>query len=264
MTNKREQTIYNMRLSIQVRLDGLSFFTQDLDSKDILAFETIPFDRKVDAAGLLPQIETVFDTNKHLQHSFNEIDVIYVNALFTLVPKVLFKEDALTDYLKFNTKILKTDFVTYDKLESQELMNVYIPYANVNNYFFEKFGSFRFYHAITQLVEKIGAQGAVSPDGCLYVNLHDTSFELVIIQNKKLQLANVFDYITKEDFIYYILFTIEQLELDPEKLEVKLSGAINKDDERYSFLYKYIRNVSITTPESNILGAEGYLLSTLL
>ncbi|RMB60616.1 DUF3822 family protein [Dokdonia sinensis] len=264
MTNKQEQTTYNRSLSIQVRLDGLSFFTQNLDSNEILAAETMPFTHKVDAAGLLPKIQSIFEKHKALQHSFKEVNVIYVNALFTLVPRALFKESALTDYLKFNTKILKTDFVTYDEIANQELMNVYIPYANVNNFFFEKFGSFRFYHAISKLIEKIGNQGAINPEGCLHINIHSTSFELVIIQNKKLKLANVFNYITKEDFIYYILFTIEQLELDPEKLEVKISGAIDKNDKRYTFLYKYIRNISISTPEHKKLGPEGLLLSTLL
>ena len=60
-----------------------------------------------------------------------------------------------------------------------------------------------------------------------------------------MQLFNSFDYKTPEDFIYYILFTAEQLMLNPEYFKLEVLGAINEDDEYYKIVYKYVRNISL-------------------
>ena len=75
-----------------------------------------------------------------MNENFNKIQVIHDNEVQTLVPSALFEEANLSDYLKFNAKIFKNDFITYDAITNQEIMSVYVPYVNVNNYIFEKFG----------------------------------------------------------------------------------------------------------------------------
>jgi hypothetical protein len=48
------------------------------------------------------------------------------------------------------------------------------------------------------------------------VHFSEGHFEIIVIQNQKLLLFNSFDYQTPEDFIYYVLFTAEQLSLNPK------------------------------------------------
>ena len=60
----------------------------------------------------------------------------------------------------------------------------------------------------------------------MFVHVSDSHFEIIILQNQKLQLFNTFDYKTPEDFIYYILFTAEQLHLNPEHFKLELLGKI--------------------------------------
>ena len=67
------------------------------------------------------------------------------------------------------------------------------------------------------------------------------------MKNKKLLLFNVFEYHSKEDFIYYVLFVFEQLNLDVETTPIKLSGQIEKDDDIYSILYTYVRHIGFIT-----------------
>jgi hypothetical protein len=56
---------------------------------------------------------------------------------------------------------------------------------------------------------------------------------------------NSFDYQTKEDFIYYLLFTTEQLNLNPEYIKLQLLGDISEESEWFEMAYTYIRNVSL-------------------
>ena len=45
-------------------------------------------------------------------------------------------------------------------------------------------------------------------------------------------------------FIYYILFTYEQLELDPNEVALNLTGNIEEDSELYKIAYTYIKDIS--------------------
>ena len=62
----------------------------------------------------------------------------------------------------------------------------------------------------------------------MYINIAETYFDLVVTKKNALQLYNRFEYQTKEDFIYYVLFVSEQLGLNTEEFECVLMGAIKK------------------------------------
>ena len=73
--------------------------------------------------------------------------------------------------------------------------------------------------------------------------------ELIYFVKNKLVFYNRFDFNTKEDLIYYLLFIIDQLKLNPEETPVVITGDISKDDDNYMIIYKYIRNVSVFNSE---------------
>src|SRR5690606_19117788 len=77
----------------------------------------------------------------------------------------------------------------------------------------------------------------------MYVHVDYKNFEIIVIENGKLLLYNTFEFNTKEDFIYYILFTAEQLKINPETLHLIFIGNINKEDAFYNMAYKYIRHI---------------------
>jgi hypothetical protein len=75
--------------------------------------------------------------------------------------------------------------------------------------------------------------------------------ELTYFLKNKLMFYNRFDFATKEDVIYYLLFTIDQLKLNPEEIPVVITGNISEDNDNYKIIYKYVRNVSIFNSEIN-------------
>ncbi|WP_290699257.1 DUF3822 family protein [Lacinutrix sp.] len=238
-------------LSIQISLNGLSFYI--LNTQDNLAdkIEHVTFAKKVTPFELLDAVKHAFNTEEWLKGNFDTVLVIHINELATLVPKPLFNEDAIADYLKLNSKILKTDFITFDDISVNDTVNVYVPYVNVNNYIYERFGDFTYKHYSTVLIEAILAQEKHVNENKLYIHVNNTHFEIIVTNNGTLALYNTFEYQTAEDFIYYVLFTAEQLNLNPEVIETVLLGAISKDDALYNILYKYIRHISFGSRKDN-------------
>jgi len=123
--------------------------------------------------------------------------------------------------------------------------NVYIPYVNMNNFFIDQYGSFEYKHANSILVSKLLDVSKNNEERKMFVHVSESHFELMVIQNQKLHLYNSFEYKTPEDFIYYLLFTAEQLHLNPENFKLELLGTITESDAFYQMAYTYIRNVSL-------------------
>lgn len=241
----------NLVLSIQAGLSGLSFFVLDRFSEIIVDVIVENFSKQQTPDQLLKAVKTVFDRNDSLQQSFSKVQIIHDNEMQTLVPSALFEEAHLSDYLKYNTKIFKTDFITYDVIQNKDAMLVYIPFVNINNYIFERFGSFEYKHSATVLIDKILQLEKNNNQKKLYINIQQTHFELIALDGNSFQLFNRFEYKTREDFIYYILFTAEQLDFNPENFKCILMGAVEDNDELFSIAYKYIRHVSLL-PISNM------------
>lgn len=242
--NNKIQNLTNQELSIQISLNGLSFCILNSAIHTITTIHRSVFDKKLTPYELLDRLKHLFNTEDLLASSFDKVNVIHVNELSTLVPKPLFQEEAIADYLKLNAKILKTDLVTFDHLEINDCVNVYVPYVNINNYLYDKFGSFNYKHYSTVLIEQLLKFEKHAKGPKLYVHVAKHHFEIVSIENGSLLLYNSFEYNTAEDFIYYILFTIEQLELNPEHVPLVLLGAVTEGDHLYNMAYTYIRNLS--------------------
>lgn len=233
----------NNILSVQVSLNGLSFCILDSLENNIVFLKETSFDRKLNPIEVEQKLHEEFENNLLLQQTFKKVNLIHHNDINCFVPKALYNENNLIDYLKFNNKIFESDFIATDELVAQDITSVYVPFVNINNYFFELFGSFEYQHANTLLVKQILSQ-STDLTTKIYCNVNKSCFELIYIKNGKLNLFNSFEYTTPEDFIYYILFTIEQLQLSTETIDLILLGAVGVDDELYSIAYEYIRNVS--------------------
>ncbi|AUP77215.1 DUF3822 family protein [Flavivirga eckloniae] len=249
--NKNINILTNTELSIQISLSGLSFCILQKDTNTISFLKSFDFDKKLNPLEILDYLKNTFNTETALQKSFANICVIHDNELSTLVPKPLFEEDCIADYLKFNSKILKSDFIAHDDIVLNDSVNVYVPYININNFIYEKYGAFTFKHLSTILIEEILNIEKNSHTPKVYLNVSKNNFEIIITEKGKLLLYNTFEYNTKEDFIYYLLFTVEQLKLNPETLNLIFIGDTHKDDDLYKIAYKYIRNISFGTRNDN-------------
>jgi hypothetical protein len=119
----------------------------------------------------------------------------------------------------------------------------------MNNFFIDKFGTFDYKHANSILITKLLDASKNGEDKKMTVHFNQGHFEIIVIQNKKLLLFNSFEYLTPEDFIYYVLFTAEQLNLNPENFLLELIGTIDQDSDYYKIAYKYIRNISLIDVE---------------
>ena len=85
----------------------------------------------------------------------------------------------------------------------------------------------------------------------LFVNTGHAHIDILQIKDKKLDYYNTFRYNTAEDFMYYLVFVVEQLNLNPESVQLMLLGEIEKHSPLSDLMHKYIRNIQFLERNSD-------------
>ncbi|MDA1019527.1 MAG: DUF3822 family protein [Bacteroidetes bacterium] len=246
MTQSQEIRIEpSTKLSIKISLYGFDLVLRnDLDNS-INDYQKLYFNKKVIAENLVTELDSFLNKSKIDFSNVINVKLIISNKLSCLVPKELFDEELSLDYLKFSSKLIKNDFASNDFIEELDIHNVYLPFVNVNNYLIERFGSFEYYHYSTMLLKKTLKKTISNSKTMLFANIDQESFQLIIFKNKKLLYYNNFEYQTKEDILYFLLFAIEQNKEIKSETKLNLTGFFSEKDKIFSYLSKFIKNIII-------------------
>ena len=235
-------------LIIQISGPAFTYCILEPHSNTILALEDF------DIPGSLQSKDNLFSYLEKLPahliasdniNTFKSIRVVVENMPATLVPGPLLDEEQLHTYLDFNLSFKKDDHIQADKLNNMGGSCIFaLPeelHQALNTYFIHP----QIFHHNSSLIEGLLIRFKnMNLDNKIFVNVRRNFQDIIIFRDGKLRFFNTFEYMTQEDFLYFLLFVSDQLDLNPEQFELILSGRITERSEIYNFLYKYIRNIS--------------------
>ena len=95
-------------------------------------------------------------------------------------------------------------------------------------------------------------QTTTNSEKTMFVDVWERQISVVVLENKKVLFSNSFTFTSKEDFIYYLLFTAEQLGLNTNEFPLFFTGDILEETEIYKIAYQYIRNVDFLRSKNPI------------
>lgn len=165
----------------------------------------------------------------------------------TLVPAALYLESKKSRYLDFIG--IKDDncVICADYIELADIYNVYCV-SKKEHAKLKDIENSEFRHASTLLLEDLIKENHERTDDVrVYLNVKSNSFEMVALRGAKLLFDNIFRFKTKEDFLYFVLFSMEQLNIDVEITPVYFMGMIEKDSQIVELVTRYIRDVRFKT-----------------
>ena len=193
---------------------------------------------------LIKSIKKVFKKYKNL-NQINSIFLVYYNTKSILVPSVLFNKKNLIDYVKYNSIVSGDNLFSFDNVLNRSIKNAYVSSAEINNYIFKKFGSFKHFHYTTLLIDEFEKYVNSDFNFNFFLNIVYNKLDLICFDKSSFIFYNSFDFSNDEDVLFYSLFCLKQLKIDPEKVFMSCSGEINLKSSLYLLLYKYIRNIKI-------------------
>ncbi|HNQ13285.1 MAG TPA: DUF3822 family protein [Bacteroidia bacterium] len=92
----------------------------------------------------------------------------------------------------------------------------------------------------------------------VHANIIGDRFDLVISQGSKLLLSNHFAFKGGEDFMFYSLTALEQLDLNPDEIPFHVSGEIARNSGLFIMARKYIRHFDFMNRPDHCEYAYGF------
>lgn len=189
-------------------------------------------------------LQEVAENIPWIRQPFASVCIMIENNRSTLIPSLLFDPSEKQTYLDFIHEKDDTTETLFDRLPQLDMVNVYGASANLLEAGLQVFPGAKTFHHSTALIYSIclNFKNRLSR-GKAFIYVRESDFDLLIFDGKQLNYFNSFHLMVPGDLIYYVIFVMEQLGLNPEETEVALMGNIDRDSEIYELLYRYIRNI---------------------
>jgi hypothetical protein len=240
------------KIYIEVSITGFKYTIFDSSSSTFIGLEEYRFDKVFNDFLMVEPLKKIIHQVPLLQKPFLKFCVAYVNQRSTLIPNAIFKQDQLALFHQYNFTKKEEDLFLYDSLINLSAKNIY----SIPDYIYQLFESFKnvsFSHASSTLIEASLLQSKKEKALSLVdVHVLPNSFQIIAIKNQQLEIYNSFTYQTSEDFLYYLLFVLDQLKIDNEKATIRLLGEVEKNSTIYTMLYQYINTINFGDRSTNL------------
>ncbi len=238
------------KTTIRVSSDGLSFFTSNGENlAHCGSFQWAQSNNISNFEEAFSQIALKLKDKISTQNSYVLIDELG----YVLVPLSIFDENEITSYLTYqldqeliaNSQILHKviDNIVCISLVNQQLFD--IVKSNFPNATVEGYNSGLLKTTNTLKSNRADYLGLISFQ-------QGDSFDLSVKKRGQLIFFNRFKYATKEDFIYFLVMALTQLEIKSSDIELQLIGKIDQKSLLFNLLNLYFPMICFMQPDVDV------------
>ncbi len=231
-------------LSLLIGKDAMYVAVLDLKDNTYLAVEEFIFEGLQNYQQLLVEFENCRQSSALLSSAFEKVTIGIINEHATLVPEAFYTEEKKSDFFEFVQGKKEDLIIKEDHLVNLKARNIYAIPSVLNDHFQKTFPGASVRHYSTSLIDGLTLKYKQQEGEKVVLHVQYSHVEVMLFKNGSLNYFNSFNYTTAEDFIYYVLFSFEQLDLNADKIDVEVLGEIDSEAAVWTILYKYVRNVS--------------------
>ena len=225
-------------LSIQL---GISHFSYCLLNTTTFTYDYAKKYSLSSKEDIATEITEIINNDAIIKADFSSQSVAFVNLPSTLVPNTLYKKEDAKTLLAFNTEVKGE--ILIDNILSQKAHLIYAVPESIVSIVSNFFPKAKHKAQESILIQQYSQLNTDTEKAYLYLN--EQKVGITIFKGNKLIFNNTFDYTSKEDLLYYALFSFEQLKISPNSIDVTVFGTIENEDEHFNLLYDYIRNIKL-------------------
>jgi len=258
----KEANTRNYILSMQIGLHGLVFCVLNPEKNKFIGLQAFHFPNVKEESQLPSLFGQILNEQPWFAFPYKEVTVMLVNRFSTPIPQALFDPQQKHLFLGFNHPFQENSRILYDQLKNVGAYMVYYASNPVVEKIKDFWANAKIMHFSSALTESLAIINKNKYDrNTLFLQVHDNCFDLVHFNEKNLNFYNQFPFNTKEDFIYFLLLSIEQLTLNPEKVNLVMLGKVDKVSPYYEMIYRYIKHFKMI--EKNTSFEYSYLFDQI-
>jgi len=236
-------------LSIRLSTDGFSFSIYNPIHENSLSV----FEKEIDSSlSLTANLKRVFRELEFLTFTYKKVNIILTGKRYTVVPLEMFEDDQTELLFHHNHSKRENEQIEYNILKKSNIVIIFSIDKSAISFLKEQFPEATFYSQASPLIEVFSVKSRLGNSQKMYVSLRNEGVDVFAFERGHLLLANSFDCQHTEDKIFYLLYVWKQLEFNQERDELHLTGMMTDKDKLLKELRKYISQVFIMNPATNI------------
>lgn len=243
----------NYILSIRIAPDGFFYVIFDIERNKYLQLETFSFQGIIGDNDWVQTVRTLLDQLPFLLHPYNKVFIAldFPNPL--LVPETIYTDESKENLYKYSYYPERNITLLTDKLTHNQAVLIYPLSEVIRVNILELFPNARIKHQSSCLLEQIKQHLLHNSDSTqVFIQVNKSSFDLIVFNTQRLTFFNSFRYNSLEDFLYFLLYALKNLSIDPNTQSISLLGNVEKNSALVSQLLKYVRNVDYVDTKVNM------------
>lgn len=236
------------RLTIQFTLGGFSYAIVDANSSTLIAMEAYLSDDLNDESDLAKALEDVLSDNKLHGETFKSVVCTLGSRTCALIPREVFNANEAPTYLGFLHHQQQDGRICTDPIDAADCVNIYSLSDSLHNTIQSLWCNATILHESSVFITSVLQHQEA--DSRVYVHVKNRNYDMAIVKEGKLLFFNNFKFNTKDDFLYFLLFAMEQQGLKGEDTPVSFSGMIRANSEIMQLCERYLKHIEFT-PNGN-------------
>jgi hypothetical protein len=190
-------------------------------------------------------------------HKGNNKNILinWLGSHFTLIPSSFYNPEKAREMLEFNVGDISNEQILTNDVN--DIKFIYSVPAELKNFLDKTFPNHNFKH-IGYSSLKLFFTHFQLKNADIFLNIHEGQTEVLIKKDKKPVLYNMFKTLSDEDVLYFLMFSVEQFDLDPQNLKLFVSANRQANDPLFTTIKKYVRNVEFTVSDKLIVRKEAF------
>ncbi len=243
--NKSEQYTLSIRLST----DGFSFSVFNPLGDGEFSY----YDREVDESfSLTANLKQTFRELAWLERPFRRVNVLMADKRFTFIPLEFFEDEQTEIIFYHNHPKRENETVQYNILHKNSTVVLFGMDKSACSFLREQYPDVKFYSQASPFIEFFSSKSRLGNNRKMYAHLRKDAVDVYGYERGRLLLANSFECRSTPDRVYYLLYIWKQLGFEQERDELHLTGDLNDKELLLPELRKFIRQVFIMNPATNL------------
>ncbi|WP_316823515.1 DUF3822 family protein [Pedobacter gandavensis] len=234
-------TAPDCNLLLKITADSFSYAIIDKTSNQLKAV----YDQQ-ESRNIPHDLAVKLKNDSYLNLPFKDIKVAVYSENSISIPTELFDAKNLNQYAKFFTEV-PSDNLYVRPFAQYGFTSIFTLQRFMDETLTDTLLTCKLFDQVAPILAMVQDKGKKS----LILDFTAASFTAVLTAGEKFIFRNCYEIENAEEFNYYLLLLIQQIQIDLIETEVLLSGIIHEDDAYYQCLEKYFRNITFNTPLSD-------------
>lgn len=235
---------YSLFLSIEDK--NLRVAVVDAREKKCIALEDYRFSGVSSRQDTIQQLNAVLEGHLVLRAGYwGQVALIARNGGFSYVPSEYYDGSQKEAYLRFHPNNLE-NMDLYSYRHQDELYSVFQVEREFVDWAKKAYPNKEIQILHQADVFLAAALKEINPtyETNIFVDIENRYMNMLIVQGKRMLLYNRYYYQSPQDFVYFLLFAIDELQLNIDTTQTLLYGEISKDSGIFNLLQKYVQQVN--------------------